>query len=122
MNFDIVIDMDVDDEAKKVIWSLQNNKRSEEERNVFKPTGKKTIRKEFIYFTIAFFSLLLLSFLLTQFSTQNEEICITDDFCFFSKDNILYYTLYVFGNLLIIIIGLFIAYKIGKKIGDKLQV
>jgi hypothetical protein len=114
--------MDVDDEAKKVIWSLQNNKRSEEERNVFKPTGKKTIRKEFIYFTIAFFSLLLLSFLLTQFSTQNEEICITDDFCFFSKDNILYYTLYVFGNLLIIIIGLFIAYKIGKKIGDKLQV
>ena len=114
--------MDVDDEAKKVIWSLQNNKRSEEERNVFKPTGKKPIRKEIKYFAVSFFVLLLLSFLLTQFSTENEEIRITNDFCFFSKDSVLLYTLYVFGNLLIIIIGLFIAYKIGKKIGDKLQV
>lgn len=34
--------MNVDDEAKKVIWSLQNNKRTEAERNVFAPTGKKT--------------------------------------------------------------------------------
>ena len=114
--------MDVDDEAKKVIWSLQNNKRSEEERNVFQPTGKKPIRKEIKYFVVSFFVLLLLSFLLTQFSTDNEEICIMEDFCFFTKDNADYYTLYVFWNLLIIIIGLFIAYKIGKKIGNKLQV
>lgn len=34
--------MNIDGEAKKVIWSLQENKRSEEERNVFKPTGKKS--------------------------------------------------------------------------------
>jgi hypothetical protein len=114
--------MDIDDEAKKVIWSLQNNKRSEEERNVFQPTGKKPIRKEFIYFTVAFFTLLLLSFLLTQFSTENEEICITEDFCFFSKDKTVYYTLYVFGNLLILILGVFFAYKIGKKLAAKLQV
>jgi len=31
--------MDVDNEAKKVIWSLQHNKRTEAERNVFEPTG-----------------------------------------------------------------------------------
>ena len=61
MNFDIVIDMDIDDDAKKVIWSLQNNKRTEQERNVFQPTGKKPIRKEIKYFTVAFFVLLLLS-------------------------------------------------------------
>ena len=41
--------MDVDDEAKNVIWSLQNNKRSEEERNVFQPTGKKPINKNIFY-------------------------------------------------------------------------
>ena len=114
--------MDVDDEAKKVIWSLQNNKRSEEERNVFQPTGKKPIRKEIKYFVVSFFVMLLLSFLLTQFSTQNEEICLTDNFCFFSKTNQVYYTLYVFGNLLVLILGVFIAYKIGKKLGDKFQV
>ena len=114
--------MDIDDEAKKVIWSLQNNKRSEEERNVFQPTGKKPIRKEFIYFTVTFFTLLLLSFLLTQFSNENNQICLTDDFCFFSKTNPIYYTLYVFGNLLVLILGVFIAYKIGKKLAAKLQV
>ena len=37
--------MNVDDEAKKIIWSLQNNKRSEAERNVFQPTGKKPMNK-----------------------------------------------------------------------------
>ena len=39
----------VDDEAKKVIWSLQNNKRTEAERNVFEPTGKKPMNKNVIY-------------------------------------------------------------------------
>ncbi len=114
--------MNIDDEAKKVIWSLQNNKRSEEERNVFQPTGEKPIRKEIKYFVVSFFVMLLLSFLLTQFSTQNEEICLTDDFCFFTKDNTVYYTLYVFGNLLVLILGIFMAYKIGKKLGNKFQV
>ncbi len=114
--------MDVDDEAKKVIWSLQNNKRSEEERNVFQPTGKKPIKKEIKYFIVTFFVLLLLSFLLTQFSKENEEICLTDNFCFFSKTNQVYYTLYVFGNLLVLILGVFIAYIIGKKLGNKFQV
>ena len=114
--------MNIDDEAKKVIWSLQNNKRSEEERNVFQPTGEKPIRKEIKYFVVSFFVMLLLSFLLTQFSTQNEEICLTDDFCFFTKDNTVYYTLFVFGNLLVLILGIFMAYKIGKKLGNKFQV
>jgi hypothetical protein len=114
--------MDIDNDAKKVIWSLQNNKRTEQERNVFQPTGKKPIRKEIKYFTVAFFVLLLLSLLLTQFSDENNQICITHDFCFFSKTNPIYYTLYVFGNLLILILGVFIAYKIGKKLAAKLQV
>ena len=43
--------MNVDDEAKKVIWSLQHNKRTEAERNVFKPTGKKLWRRIFIAVT-----------------------------------------------------------------------
>jgi CDP-diglyceride synthetase len=110
--------MNVDDDAKKVIWSLQNNKRSEEERNVFQPTGKKPIRKEIKYFVVSFFVLLLLSFLLTQFSTDNEEICITEDFCFFSKDNAAYYTLYVFANIVIVILAIAFAYFIGKKLGN----
>ena len=41
--------MNVDDEAKKVIWSLQNNKRTEAERNVFQPTGKKPMNKNVVY-------------------------------------------------------------------------
>ena len=41
--------MNVDDEAKKVIWSLQNNKRTEAERNVFAPTGKKPMNKNLVY-------------------------------------------------------------------------
>lgn len=32
--------MDTDEEAKKVLWSLQNNKRTETERVNFQPTGQ----------------------------------------------------------------------------------
>jgi hypothetical protein len=41
--------MNVDYEAKKVIWSLQHNKRNEAERNVFQPTGKKPMNKNLVY-------------------------------------------------------------------------
>lgn len=110
--------MDVDNDAKKVIWSLQNNKRSEVERNAFVSTGKKPIRKEIKYFVVSFFVMFLLSYLLTQFSSENEEICVTEDFCFFSKDSVLLFTLYVFVNIMIVISAIAFAYFIGKKLGN----
>ena len=61
--------MDIDKEAKKVVWSLQNNKRSEEERNVFRPTGKKTMNKNVLYVFTSIGVLFVLSFLFTQFNS-----------------------------------------------------
>lgn len=114
---------DIDEEAKKVIWSLQNNKRSEEERNVFKPTGKKPMNKNVVYVFTSFGVLLLLSFLLTQFSTEEKEFCfLIDSFCFSSSEDKWFYVLYTFLNLLIIIIGFFAAYIIGKKLGNKYKI
>ena len=54
--------MNVDDEAKKVIWSLQNNKRTEAERNVFEPTGKKPMNKNVVYILSAIGITFLMSF------------------------------------------------------------
>ena len=116
--------MDVDDEAKKVIWSLQNNKRSEEERNVFQPTGKKPINKNIVYLFSALGITFLMSFLLTQFSSdQSKDFCfLMDDFCFNSIESPLVYTFYIFMNVWVLILAIGIAYKIGKKLGNKFQV
>lgn len=115
--------MDIDEEAKKVVWSLQNNKRSEEERNVFKPTGKKPMNKNVIYIFTSICILLLLSFLLTQFKTEEKEFCfLLDSLCFYSSEDKLLYVLYIFLNLLIVIIGIFAAYMIGKKLGNKYKI
>ncbi|MFT7251711.1 MAG: putative membrane protein [Flavobacterium sp.] len=108
--------MDIDEEAKKVVWSLQNNKRSEDERNVFKPTGKKPMNKNIIYVLTSVVVLMLLSFLLTQFNTEEKEFCfLLDSLCYSSSDDKSLYVLYTFLNLLIIIIGFFVAYVVGKK-------
>ena len=112
--------MNIDDEAKKVIWSLQNNKRSEEERNAFKPTGKKPRNKNVVYLLSALGITLLMSYVLSLFSRETVRFCfLIDSYCFNSTENPILYTLYVFMNLWILILGITIAYLIGKKIGDR---
>ena len=115
--------MNVDDEAKKVIWSLQNNKRTEAERNVFTPTGKKTMNKNLVYILSAIGITFLMSFALSQFSKETTNFCfLIESYCFNSTENPLAYTFYIFMNLWILILGIGIAYLIGKKLGDRFKI
>lgn len=115
--------MDVDEEAKKVVWSLQINKRTEKERNVFKPTGKKPMNKNVVYILVSVVVLMLLSFLLTQFNTVNKEFCFwINSYCYSSVNDKSLYVFYIFLNLLILIIGFITAYLVGKKLGNKFKV
>lgn len=114
--------MDIDEEAKKVVWSLQNNKRTVEERNVFKPTGKKPMNKNIVYVIASLVVLLLLSFLLTQFNAEDKEFCfLINSYCYSSLNDRSLYVLYTFLNLLVIIIGVFAAYLVGKKLGNRIK-
>ena len=115
--------MDVDEEAKKVVWSLQNNKRTVEERNVFKPTGKKPMNKNVIYVFASVGVLLLLSFLLTQFNAEDKEFCfLINSYCYSSLNDKGLYVLYTFLNLVVIIIGFLAAYLVGKKLGNRFKI
>ena len=115
--------MNVDDEAKKVIWSLQNNKRTEAERNVFTPTGKKTMNKNLVYILSAIGITFLMSFALSQFSKETTNFCfLIESYCFNSTENPLAYTFYIFMNLWILILGIGIAYLIGKKLGNRFKI
>ena len=115
--------MNVDDEAKKVIWSLQNNKRTEAERNVFQPTGKKPMNKTVVYVLSSLGITLLMSFALSQFATQSIDFCfLIESYCFNSTENPLAFTFYIFMNLWILILGIGMAYLIGKKLGDKFKI
>ncbi|WP_452228722.1 MULTISPECIES: hypothetical protein [unclassified Lacinutrix] len=109
-------------EEKKVVWSLQNNKRTEAERNVFKPTGiKKKQVSTSQYIVISLLVVLISSFSLTFMVEESSEICFMSSFCFQSKENIFLYTLYVFFNIIIILLAIIVAYIIGKKIGNKIK-
>lgn len=108
-------------EEKKTIWSLQNDKRTEAERNVFKPTGEQPKSKTKAYVFWAIIAILGASFSLTFLQEKSIEVCMTSEFCFNSKDNVLLYTLYIFLNILIVVIAIFVAYIIGKKIGKRFQ-
>ena len=113
----------VDDEAKKVIWSLQNNKRTEAERNVFEPTGKKPMNRNVVYVLSALGVTFLLSFALSLFSKETTHFCfLIDSYCFNSTENPITYTFYIFMNLWILILGIGIAYLIGKKLGDRFKI
>ena len=113
----------VDDEAKKVIWSLQNNKRTEAERNVFAPTGKKPMNKNLVYILSAIGITFLMSFALSLFSKETTQFCFwIDNYCFNSTENPIVYTFYIFMNIWILILGIVIAYLIGKKLGDRFKV
>ena len=115
--------MNVDDEAKKVIWSLQNNKRTEAERNVFAPTGKKPMNKNLVYVLSAIGITFLMSFALSLFSKETTQFCfLIESYCFNSTENPFAYTFYIFMNLWILILGIGIAYLIGKKLGDRFKI
>lgn len=115
--------MEVDEEAKKVIWSLQENKRNEEQRNVFKPTGRKPISKNLLYLVAVLVATFLISLALSLFSKSTVFFCFfIEDFCFTSTENVALYVLFIFMNLWILILGIAIAYWIGKKLGNKFKV
>jgi uncharacterized membrane protein len=115
--------MNVDNEAKKVIWSLQNNKRTEAERNVFEPTGKKPMNKNVVYVLSALGITFLMSFALSLFSKETTQFCfLIDNYCYTSTENPIAFTSYIFLNLWILILGITIAYLIGKKIGDRIKI
>ncbi len=107
--------------SKKNTWSLQNDKRTEEERNVFKPSGKKPKNKTKTYLLSLAGVFLIVSFLLTYFSKTVLEACLTKTFCFNSKDDIVIYTLFVFLNIVIVISAIFGAYIIGRKLANLIK-
>jgi hypothetical protein len=115
--------MNVDDEAKKVIWSLQNNKRSEAERNVFQSTGKKTMNKKNLVYSFFVIGItLLISFVLSQFGSPSTDFCfLLETYCYNSIEHPIAYTFYIFINLWILILGIGIAYLIGKKLGNRFK-
>lgn len=104
----------------KKTWSLQNNKRTEAERNIFKATGKSP-KQKFKWYLVAFaIVFLLVSFFMTYFYENVLYACI-GSYCFNSKDNLLVYTLFVFFTIVIVVLAIFIAYIIGKKLADWLK-
>lgn len=113
--------MKIDKEAEKVLWSLQNNKRNEAERKAFKPTGKKPKSNNLKYIVVVLLAILALSFLLTQFQKEDIQICITSNFCFNSQSDLLLYTLYIFTTNIILVFGIYFAYKLGSFLARRLQ-
>jgi len=109
-------------EDKKAVWSLQNNKRTEEERNIFKPTGvqKKKITP-LQYVVISLLVILISSFSMTFMTEKASEICLIPSFCFNTKQDVILYTLYIFANIIIVLGAIIIAYIIGKKLGNKIK-
>ena len=105
---------------KKTTWSLQNDKRSETERNAFKPTGKQPKNKTLKYLLWVVVIIALVSFTLTFLQDTDKEVCLTPDFCF-SSANVLLYTVYIFVNIMIVILAIYGAYVVGKAIGNKFK-
>lgn len=109
-------------EEKKTVWSLQNDVRTEEERNVFKPTGKQPKKKNNALYVIVFLLVIFAaSFSLTFLQDTSKEICLTESYCFMSDDRLMY-SFYIFGNIVIVVVAILIAYIIGKKIGERFKI
>jgi len=105
----------------KTVWSLQSDKRSEEERNVFKPTGKQSKNKTIIYIFWALAVFLISSFALTFLQEKSKEICFTSGFCFNSKKDVLLYTIYIFLNIIVLVLAILVAYIIGRNLGNLIK-
>ena len=74
------------------------------------------------FILIAILVLFVMSFMLIQIYEEPLETCITVRFCINSKEDVLLYTGYVFVNILIILVAIAGAYKIGKRLGNKIKV
>ncbi|MHA7943186.1 hypothetical protein ACJOV8_008930 [Formosa sp. 3Alg 14/1] len=105
----------------KQSWSLQDNKRSEEQRKAFKPTGKTAKKSTAKYIVSVILVTFLASISLTIGSKKKLEACLSSEFCFNSKDDVLLYSLYVFSTIAIIVATIFIAYKFGKRFGEQVK-
>ena len=106
---------------KKNVWTLQNDKRSEDERNAFKPTGKKPKSKTRGYVIWALVVVLISSFALTFLQEGSKEICFISSFCFTSKEDVLLYTFYIFLNIIIVVLAILVAYIIGRYLGNLIK-
>ena len=106
--------------GEKKTWSLQDDKRTEAERNIFKATGKSPKNNTKLYLISLASVFLLVSFLMTYFSEKILQACI-GTFCFNSKDNLALYTFYVFFNIVILVLAIFGAYLFGKKLGKLIK-
>ena len=106
--------------SEKKSWSLQNDKRSEAERNIFKPTGKSP-KNKFKWYLLALAGVFfVVSFFMTYFSEKVLRACI-GNFCFNSKDDLLIYSAYVFSTIAIVVLAIFGAYLFGRKIGNTIK-
>jgi|SRR5690554_872594 len=111
----------MDSSPKKTVWSLQDNKRTEDQRNAFKPTGKKPRNKTFQYIMVSILVLFVVSFLLLQMYQETLNTCITDSFCINSKEDVLLYSLYIFANICIVVLSIVGAYAIGRKLAQYIK-
>ncbi|WP_435137586.1 hypothetical protein [Formosa sp. A9] len=100
-------------------WSLQDNKRTEDQRERFKATGKQPRNYTSTYILSGLALMLLISAVLTLTSEKKLEACMFFGRCFNSKEQPVLYTLYVFATLFIIVFAIISAYMLGKKIGSK---
>ena len=106
----------------KKTWSLQDNKRTEAQRKQFKATGKTQKNKNVTYLFSVIGVLLVVSFLLPMLYDQDVSVCITDTFCLNSQQDVILYPLYIFCTIVILILAIYGAYVMGKKIGDRFKV
>ena len=67
---------------EKKTWSLQNDKRTEAERNIFKSKGVKPKNKTLTYLVSLAGLFLLVSFFMTFFSETLLEACVFKNICF----------------------------------------
>ena len=107
--------------SEKKTWSLHNDKRTEAEQNIFKPTGRSQKNKWVSYIVSLLLVLLLVSFLMTYFAENKLEACLSKSFCFNSKDDLLIYTFYVFSNIIIVIAAVLGAYLVGRKLANQIN-
>ena len=105
---------------EKKTWSLQNDKRTEADRNIFKPTGKSPKNNTTVYLISLVGVFLLVSFLMTYFSEKTLNACI-GSYCFNSNEDLVVYSLYVFLNIIIVVLAIFVAYMFGRKLADQIK-
>lgn len=111
-------------EAEKILWSLQNNYRTGEQRKLFQPNRKKiySSKSTINYLLSVLCVLLMASFLFRFLIKEPVAVCLFEDMCIHSQQTPILYVLFIFFNLCVIIFGVYFAYRIGRFFGKKLQI